>query len=209
MSEFINDKVIPPVMSFINTKPMQALKDGLLYSMPLMIVGSVFLLLQQFPIAAVGEFLTSVGLYDIFTTTYANTFNIMSLIAAMGIAYTYAKNEGFEGMPAAVISLSVWLMSQPQSVMFNEEAVGGVVDRTWLAGQGMVGALVFGVIVGIIYCWFLKKDITIKMPAGVPQGVANAFTALIPAAAIIVGWTAIIYIVDITMHTTVMQWVYA
>ena len=42
MSEFINDKVIPPVMSFINTKPMQALKDGLLYSMPLMIVGSVF-----------------------------------------------------------------------------------------------------------------------------------------------------------------------
>lgn len=209
MSEFINDKVIPPVMGFINTKPMQALKDGLLYSMPLMIVGSVFLLLQQFPIAAVGEFLTSVGLYDIFTTTYANTFNIMSLIAAMGIAYTYAKNEGFEGMPAAVISLSVWLMSQPQSVMFNEEAVGGVVDRTWLAGQGMVGALVFGVIVGIIYCWFLKKDITIKMPAGVPQGVANAFTALIPAAAIIVGWTAIIYIVDITMHTTVMQWVYA
>ncbi|WP_304760524.1 PTS transporter subunit EIIC [Dubosiella newyorkensis] len=157
MSEFINDKVIPPVMSFINTKPMQALKDGLLYSMPLMIVGSVFLLLQQFPIAAVGEFLTSVGLYDIFTTTYANTFNIMSLIAAMGIAYTYAKNEGFEGMPAAVISLSVWLMSQPQSVMFNEEAVGGVVDRTWLAGQGMVGALVFGVIVGIILLLVLEK----------------------------------------------------
>ena len=187
MSEFINDKVIPPVMGFINTKPMQALKDGLLYSMPLMIVGSVFLLLQQFPISAVGVFLTSVGLYDIFTTTYANTFNIMSLIAAMGIAYTYAKNEGFEGMPAAVISLSVWLMSQPQSVMFNDEAVGSVIDRTWLAGQGMVGALIFGVIVGMIYCWFLKKDITIKMPAGVPQGVANAFTALIPAAVIIVG----------------------
>lgn len=209
MQNFINDRVVPPVMEFINTRPMQALKDGLLYSLPMMIVGSVFLLLQQFPIEAVGRFLTSVGLYDVFGTVYTNTFNIMAMIASIGIAYTYAKNDGYEGMPAGVISLSVWLMSQPQSVLFNEETVGNVIDRTWTAGQGMVGALLFGLIVGMIYCEFLKRDITIKMPAGVPQGVANAFTALIPAASIIVGWTVVLYIFNIVLHTTPMEWVYS
>lgn len=34
----------------------------------------------------------------------------------------------------------------------------------------MVGAIIVGLIVGFVYCWFLKKDIRIKMPAGVPEG---------------------------------------
>jgi len=49
MKEFLNDKVIPKIMAFINTKAIMALKDGLLYAMPMMIIGSVFLLLAFFP----------------------------------------------------------------------------------------------------------------------------------------------------------------
>jgi len=93
MSDFINDKIIPPVMAFINTPVMQALKDGLLYSMPMMIVGSVFLLLQQFPWTPVQTFLTNIGMYDIFGVTYNNTFSIMALVASVGIGYTYVKNR--------------------------------------------------------------------------------------------------------------------
>lgn len=107
MSDFINEKIIPPVMSFINTPVLQSLKDGLLYSMPLMIVGSVFMLLQQFPYTPVQDFLKSINVYDLLGTGYANTFSIMALIAAIGIPYTYVKKKGFnEALPAGVISLS-------------------------------------------------------------------------------------------------------
>jgi PTS system cellobiose-specific IIC component len=208
MSDFINEKIIPPVMGFINTPVMQALKDGLLYSMPMMIVGSVFLLLQQFPWTPVQTFLTNIGMYDIFGVTYNNTFSIMAMIASVGIGYTYVKNAGYEGLPAGVISLSCWLMSQPQYIMDGDTAVSGVIVRDWLAGKGMIAALLIGIIVGVVYTWFMRKNITIKMPAGVPQGVANAFTALIPAAVIVIVMTALVYIVEVTTGGSVLELIY-
>ena len=57
MQEFFTNKVIPLVMRFVTLKGVVALKDGLLYSMPLTIVGSIFLLLANFPIQAVVDWL--------------------------------------------------------------------------------------------------------------------------------------------------------
>ena len=51
----------------------------------------------------------------------------------------------------------------------------------------MVGAIIVGLIVAYVYCWFLKRNIKIKMPAGVPEGVSNAFSALVPGAVIVTG----------------------
>jgi PTS system cellobiose-specific IIC component len=176
--------------------------------MPMMIVGSVFLLLQQFPWTPVQTFLTNIGMYDIFGVTYNNTFSIMALVASVGIGYTYVKNAGYEGLPAGVISLSCWLMSQPQTITSGDTEVSGVIVRDWLAGKGMIAALLIGIIVGVIYTWFMKKNITIKMPAGVPQGVANAFTALIPAAVIVVVMTLLVYVVEIATGGSVLELIY-
>lgn len=66
MSNFINDKILPKIMAFINTKGMQALKDGMVYSMPLLIVGSIFLILSFFPYQPVVDWFASVGLIPIF-----------------------------------------------------------------------------------------------------------------------------------------------
>ena len=45
MNEWINEKLLPPVLKFVNTKAITALRNGMLYTMPFTIVGSVFLLL--------------------------------------------------------------------------------------------------------------------------------------------------------------------
>ncbi|MGL6248641.1 MAG: PTS sugar transporter subunit IIC, partial [Culicoidibacterales bacterium] len=70
MNEFMNEKVIPAVMKFISLKGIVALKDGLLYTMPLTIVGSVFLLLANFPIEAVVTWLNTNGLIDPLNQAY-------------------------------------------------------------------------------------------------------------------------------------------
>ena len=44
MNEWINEKLLPPVLKFVNTKAITALRNGMLYTMPFTIVGSVFLL---------------------------------------------------------------------------------------------------------------------------------------------------------------------
>ena len=60
----------------------------------------------------------------------------------------------------------------------------------------MIGAIIVGLIVGASYSWFLKKNIKIKMPDGVPTGVANAFSALIPATVIITAATIFVGLVE-------------
>ena len=38
MQKLMNEKIIPKIMAFINLKGIQAIKDGMVYSMPLLIV---------------------------------------------------------------------------------------------------------------------------------------------------------------------------
>ncbi len=196
------------MMVFINTKAIRGLKDGLLYSMPMMIIGSIFLLLANFPYTPVADWLGAAGITPVLNQVFESTFNIMALIASIGIAYTYVKNEGYNGMPAGVISLCTYLLFQPSQVTNQEGANVGVIFKTWTGGQGMIGAIIIGLIVGWIYTVFLKKNITIKMPDGVPEGVAASFTALIPGAVVIIAASIVYAVVKNMFDTTPMEWIY-
>ena len=208
MKNYINDKVIPKMMVFINTKAIQGLKDGLLYSMPMMIIGSIFLLLANFPYLPLAEALRAAGITPVLNQAFESTFNVMALIASVGIAFTYVKNEGYNGMPAGVISLCTYLLLQPSSVVTADGSSAGVIFKTWTGGQGMIGAIIIGLLVGWIYTIFLKKNITIKMPAGVPEGVAVSFVALIPGAVIIILASVIYAAVQLAADITPMEWIY-
>ena len=103
MGKYMNEKVIPKIMAFINTKAIQSLKDGMVYSMPLLIVGSIFLILANFPIKAVSDALAASGITDILNQAYGATFNISAMIAVIGIAYNYVKLEGQEPLSGGMI----------------------------------------------------------------------------------------------------------
>lgn len=208
MKDYINENVIPKMMVFINTKPIQGLKDGLLYSMPMMIIGSIFLLLANFPYLPVANMLRNAGITPVLNQAFESTFNVMALIASIGIAFTYVKNEGYNGMPAGVISLCTYLLLQPSQIIAQDGSAAGVILKSWTGGQGMIGAIIIGLIVGWIYTIFLRRNITIKMPAGVPEGVATSFVALIPGAIIIIGASVLYALVKIIADTTPIEWIY-
>lgn len=58
---FINAKILPPIMKFVNTKAIVALKDGMVYALPFIIIRSIFLILNSFPITAVQEWFKDIG----------------------------------------------------------------------------------------------------------------------------------------------------
>lgn len=209
MQEFFSNKVIPAIMKFVSLKGVVALKDGLLYTMPLTIVGSVFLLLANFPIKAVVNWLDSMGWIDPLNQAYGATFNIIALIGVVGIAYKYVKNEGYEGLNAGVLAAVTFILTTDSFVVTESgEIVSNVINKTWTAGQGMISAIIIGLLVGWIYSWFMKNDIRIKMPAGVPEGVANSFTALIPGFVIITGATLVYSFFKFVLDTTFIEAVY-
>ena len=62
MNDFINRTLIPKIMKFVSTKPMVAFRNGMLYTMPFSIIGSVFLLLANIPIPSVAKAVENAGL---------------------------------------------------------------------------------------------------------------------------------------------------
>jgi PTS system cellobiose-specific IIC component len=201
-------------MKFVNTKAVRAIKDGMMFSMPMIIVGAVYLLLFQLPIEAAANFVSSLGIVPFLSHGYTSTFQMTALITSLGVAYTWAKNDGYEPMSAAIISMCVFLILVPDYVAgeyFDAEGAAVTVsglDKTWMAGQGMIGAMIAGMLTGWIYCMFLKKDIRIKMPEGVPDGVAAAFTGLIPAACICTGAVVVYGLCEAFAGVTPIELIY-
>lgn len=208
MNEFINEKVLPPVLKFVNTKPIAALRNGMLVSMPFTIVGSFFLILANFPLPSVAHWIANNGWDVYFNQAYGASFGIMSFFAVVGIAYAYAyvKNEGYEALSAGMIGLILFILTMTSQATDAESGVtiGNLIDKTWSGGQGMISAIIIGLITGIVYSWFLRHDIRIKLPESVPENVANSFTALIPAAALICGGTAVFVFFDKVFEKTLV-----
>lgn len=208
----LSEKVIGTVMKFTNTKGVIALKDGIMFTVPLSLIGSIFLLLAQIPYQPFNDWVTSIlgpQWTDPLFQVYNSSMAIMAIVACMAITYVYVKNEGHEPMSPAIYALVVFLTILNQSTTTaNGETVAGVIPRTYLGGQGMVTAIIVGLSVGAVYSWFISKKITIKMPAGVPQGVANTFSSLIPGAVIITGGFVAYTFFKFALNTTFVEWIY-
>lgn len=188
MKNFIN-KVFEGFMRFASTKTVTALKDGFVLTMPVTLIGSIFLLIANLPFAGYADFMArvlgddwNVGLNQV----SACTFDILAMIIAVGIGYAYVKNEKFDGISAGILSLIAFLIVSASSVTTDGgQVIGGVIPRSWTGGNGVIAAIIVGIIVGKIFAFCMKKHLRIKMPSGVPEGVSNAFSALIPGLIII------------------------
>ena len=119
-------------MAFVNTKPVQALKDGMVLSMPMLIVGSAFLIFANLPIQAAADALAAAGITDILNQAYGATFSISAMIAVIGIAYNYAKQEKQEPLSGGILALCTFLLLQPASIASaSGDVVGNIIDKSY------------------------------------------------------------------------------
>lgn len=188
MTDFINQKVIPKVIRFTNTKAIKALKDGMMYVLPFLIVGSLFLLLANIPIPAVAQWLTNSGWSEIFNQIYQSSFSLMAIFAVVGICYTYIKNEKITGaFSGSLAALGAFILLLPFEIKTPKgEVIPNVIAKDWTAGKGMICAIFIGLSAGYIYSFCVKKDWRIKLPDSVPSAVAASFSSLIPTGAVLV-----------------------
>lgn len=206
------EKVMPGFMKFATSKPITALKDGFILTMPLTLLGSIFMLIAAFPIPGWENFMAGIfgqSWSDPLWHVVGATFDIIALVAVFGIAYSYVKSDGIEGTTAGILGIVSFLILTNSFVITEAgEKIGGVIPKSWTNGQGMVAAIIVGLFVGFIYSWFMRKDIRIKMPESVPPGVANAFSSLIPGF-VIITLSMIVYVIcDIAKSMSMTEIIY-
>ena len=109
------------------------------------------------------------------------TFSVLAIIVVLAITYKFVENEGCDAMMAAILALSTFLIILPPSLVTKGgETVGDIIPKAWAGSNGVITAIFVAFFVSYIFCYCEKNHIGIKMPDSVPQGVARAFTALVP-----------------------------
>lgn len=212
MKENLQNVLLPLVTKFTTTKSMIALKNGITATIPLTMIGSIFLIIAAFPVPAFKDYIESIGVRAILLQAFNANYGILALVVAFAVAYFYAVEEQLKGMNAGIISLVTFILFLEHSVSKDVEGtmitIGSAINMDWLGAKGMVGAIIIGIITGKVYCFFVKRGITIKMPDSVPEGVANSFISIIPGAVIITGATALFALLKMQFHTTLLEFIY-
>ena len=178
------EKILNGFMKVVNTKSMVAVKDGFLLIMPVTLVGSIFLLIANFPLPQWNGWMTSLfgANWQVpLNQVSGATFDILAIVAVLGISYVYAKNDGVDAISTAVLAFVSFIIVTDSFVTTEAgETISGVIPKAWTGGNGVITAILVGIFVAKIFAFFIKRDITIKMPDSVPTGVSRAFSALIP-----------------------------
>jgi PTS system cellobiose-specific IIC component len=175
--------LVPIAGKLNNNRYLKVLRDAFMLAFPLTIFGSVAVVLANLPFL---DKVMSEGALNTFRSALnvapQATMGIMSVFVVFGIGYYLSKSYEVEAVFGGAIALASFLILTPFFLQVEgQEAVQNVIPLDRLGAKGMFLGMIVAFVSGEIYRWVVQKDITIKMPAGVPPAVARSFSALIPA----------------------------
>ncbi|WP_379141297.1 PTS cellobiose transporter subunit IIC [Paenibacillus sp. sgz500992] len=192
---FMEDKVAPFAGRIGQVKQLVAIRDGISYIMPLIIIGSIALILNSLPIEANWylNLMNESGWGARLGMIVDGTFGLIGVLAAFTIAYSLANQYSLDGMSVGILSLSSYLLSTP-NILSADNAAG--IPLSLMGSKGLFVAIIIGIISTEIFRFVISKNLVIKLPDGVPPAVGRSFTALIPGFFIIVFFAVVSWILS-------------
>lgn len=187
--KWLEKKFMPPMTKLSEQRHLKAVRDGVISTLPLIIVGSFFIIIAQPPIESLAE-MVSPYVADIMIP-FRITVGLMSIYAAYGMGYSLARSYKLDGVSGGVLSLATFLMlNVPLNVdeilaEAGGDPIGFVLPMANLGGAGMFTAILSMILAVEVLRFMKNKKITIRMPEQVPDSVARSFESLFPAAFLI------------------------
>ncbi|EGP5687370.1 PTS sugar transporter subunit IIC [Enterococcus faecium] len=179
MKEWLDRAFLPMVTSVVNLRPLTALRNGMTYTIPIIIVGSLFFLFAHFPVDYIAQWIDKTGFSMYFKQVYQATFDVIAFWIVFAIAYAYAKEENIDRLPVGMTALSAYLLLiQPLNVQVE-------IDNIWTGGEGIIGAVATGLLIGWGYVRLARFAKGWRQNGKIPENVWQSFTSLIPILAIV------------------------
>ena len=179
-------------------------------TLPILMIGSIALLLAVLPIDAYKEFITNIGLRSFLMLTSTLTTSIIALYSSFAIAYRLAEKFKVEPMIPGVLAVLCFFMITPMVSAEVNGVAGSYLDTNMLGAKGLFTAMIVSLISCRLYCYFMEgKKLTIKMPAGVPPVIANSFAGLLPAIVVAILFMLVAWGFSFTSYGSMAQFIYS
>lgn len=183
-----------PLFEKIGRNPyLQAIKDGFLGCMPIVLTSSIFLLIATLP-SVVGIALPQ-PLIDWCNKLYNFTMGVMGIMCAGTTAknLTASMNRKMpdgkvlnDGSTMIAAQCSMLLLAVTQFPVTLDGSEVSVFDCTSMGTRGLYSAFIAAFITVGVYKFCVSRDLTIKLPKEVPGAIAQNFRDIIPFAGSVV-----------------------
>jgi PTS system lactose-specific IIC component len=181
------EKGKPFFNAIARNKYLKAIRDGFISVMPIIIVSSIFLLVSAVP--NVWGFYWPAEINDVLMKAYNYSMGIVGICAAATTAKHFCdaqnrdlpKNNQINFISVMIASLIGFLLLSSDAISFTDNGVSiSGLANGYMGSKGLLTAFICVFATGIIYKFFIKRNITIKMPEQVPPNISQTFKDIIP-----------------------------
>ncbi|MCH4416168.1 lactose-specific PTS transporter subunit EIIC [Staphylococcus haemolyticus] len=182
---------------------LRAIRDGFIAAIPIILFSSIFILITYVP--NVFGFTWSKTMEGILMKPYNYTMGIVGFIVAGTIAKSLTDSFNRKLDKTNQINFISTMMAAMCGFLFlaADPAKDGGFLSAFMGTKGLLTAFLSAFITVIVYNFFIKRNITIKMPKEVPPNISQVFKDIFPLSAVIIILYALDLIVRATAHTNV------
>ena len=207
-------KFVEVLGNLANNRYLTAIRNGMSIIIPIVIIGSIFTIVLNFPSDSWKEMIAPFAPKLQVVSTF--TMDFMAIYVCIGIASSLCDDYGLDKVSTSALSVLAFLIGAITPASITAEAAkaaqltvsGTVLPTSNFGAGGLFTAIVTSIFTVEVVRFFVKKNMVIKMPNGVPQSVINSFMALVPGAVIIF----VVWVIRVGLGfdiTTFLQWVFS
>lgn len=226
ITTFMEEKLSVPMAKLAEQRHLRAIRDGIIATLPLIIVSSMFMVIAFLPNSmpadwGITQFL-KLHQFKILLP-YRVSMYIMTLYAVFGMGYSLANSYELDPLSGGILSELAFLLTVlPKTIPAASEAVTELATQApelqeylsslpagFLMPMGNLGSA--GMFIGILATFFAvevyritqKSGFKISMPPQVPSSVARSFEALTPTAVVLIVVSIITIFIGVDVHSIV------
>lgn len=163
---------------FQNNLIVSSITQGMMSTMGVLMGSAIINIVINLPIEAWKTFLTNIGLMKPLSEV-VQIANCVGIFMSFGIGKTIAEKMGVKNpVQAGVISLFSFLICTPLVAETTDYGVSYMMGLDLLGAQGVITAMLVGIIAGSLFTKMSNSKFIIKMPDSVPPFVSQSFEDL-------------------------------
>ena len=167
---------------------LRAIRDGFVSCIPVILFSSLFILVACVP--EIFDYKWPKSISTVLWQAYNYSMGILGILMVATIAKSLTDSINTK-MPKLrqINDVSVMIVSIICLLLLAVAPVEGGISTEFMGTKGLLSAFVVAFTVPNIYKFFVKRNITIKLPDEVPHYIAQTFADLIPlSVAVLVYW---------------------
>ena len=194
------EKGQPFFNAIARNKYLKAIRDGFISVIPIIIFSSIFCLIAAVP--NIWGFYWPADIDSALWKCYNYSMGILAIACAATTAKHFCdaqnrdlpKNNQINFISCMCAAIIGFLLLSSDTV--STDAASGF-GTTYLGSKGLLTSFISAFVVGIVYKFFVSRNITIKMPEQVPPNISQTFKDIIPFSVC----CAIFWVVDIAFRS--------